>query len=97
MSMYEQYLAPGVWTDMSAAMAVVGAQAVVTTDKTDVTIGLKATAPTAGILLIAGDSVSVNIKVNDTLKLWARSVSGGKITFDNAGARRVIWDGVGTT
>lgn len=98
MAKYELALAANTWTDLTAtAVAAVGSKLVVTTDLADVKIGLKATAPTDGIQLVAGQAVEVNIKVGDTLKLWARSAAGGKVRFESAGATKIVWDGTGTT
>lgn len=97
MATKELVLAANTWTDLTTFLADVGNHVIVSTDKTDVQVGLRATAPTAGIALVAGEGMEVIIKHGDTLKLWARSVSGGKIAVDRAGARRVIFDGTGVS
>lgn len=90
-------LAPNTWTNLTTFIADVGQVLTVLTDRSDVQIGLRATAPTTGIALIPGEAMGVQIKHGDTLQLWARSVAGGKIEVDAAGPRRVIVDGTGVS
>ena len=98
MAKYELTLAAATWTDLTAtAVAAVGKKLVVRTKNADVKIGMKATAPTDGILLVADEGVEVNIKQGDTLKLWAYSTAGGKVYFESAGATKIVWDSTGTT
>ena len=88
-------LAPATWTDLTAQVNQVGKHLVVLTNRSDVTLGRKATAPTSGVAVSAGVGVEVIIKEGDTLNLWARSTAGGKITLMSL-ADRVILDGTGT-
>lgn len=97
MATKELVLVANTWTDLTNFLADVGNHVIVSTEKTDMQIGLRATAPTTGIPMVAGEGVEVIIKHGDTLKLWARSVSGGKIVVDRAGAKRVIYDGTGVS
>ena len=98
MAKYELTLAAATWTDLSATVvAAVGKKLVVSTKQSDFKIGMKATAPTDGIALVANEGVEVNIKQGDTLKLWAYSTAGGKIYAEGAGAKQIVWDGTGTT
>jgi hypothetical protein len=95
--MKEVTLAANTWTNISAAVAEVGNHLYVLTDLTDAKIGRKATAPTDGPALVAGQATEVIIKQGDTLVLWAFSTAGGKIKLLKAGANRVVIDGTGTT
>lgn len=97
MATKELRLAPNTWTELTTFLADVGNQVTVTTEASDVQIGLRATAPTTGIALVPNEGVDVKIKHGDTLRLWARSVSGAKIAVDRSGARRVIFDGTGVS
>lgn len=97
MATKELVLAANTWTNLTSFLADVGNHIVISTDKNDVKIGRKATAPTDGIALVAGEGVEVIIKQGDTLALWAFSTTGGKIAVDRAGAKRVVIDGTGTT
>lgn len=97
MATKELVLAANTWTDLTTFIASVGQKITVTTDRSDVQIGLRATAPTTGIALVANEAVEVNIKHGDTLRLWARSTAGGKIAIDSSGAKRIIWDGTGVS
>ena len=89
-------LAPATWTDLSAQVNQVGKHLILLTNRSDVTIGRKATAPVTGVAVTAGIGVEVIIKEGDTLSLWARSTAGGKITLMSL-ADRVVIDGTGTT
>jgi hypothetical protein len=94
--MKEVLLAANTWTNISAAVAEVGNHLYILTDKTDVKIGRKATAPTDGPAVTAGEATEVIIKQGDTLVLWAFSTTGGKIKLYSAGGKRVVFDGTGT-
>jgi len=89
-------LAAGTWTNLTAQVAQVGQHFIVLTNRSDVTIGRKATAPATGISVTAGVGVEVIIKEGDPLLFWARSTAGGKITLMSL-ADRVVLDGTGTT
>lgn len=98
MAKYALFVAANTWTDVSAtAVAAVGKHLVVRTELSDAKIGRKATAPTNGIALVAGEAVEVLIKQGDTLNLWVFSTAGGKFEFESAGATKVVIDGTGTT
>lgn len=43
------------------------------------------------------EAVEVQNKVGSTLKLWAYSTAGAKVTLMSAGAKRIVIDGTGTT
>lgn len=98
MAKFEKVLAAATWTNLTSDLvAAVGNHLVLRTDLTDVKIGRKATAPTDGVALTAGEAVEVIIKQGDTLVLWAFSTAGGKIYAESAGAKKVVIDGTGTT
>jgi hypothetical protein len=95
--MREVLLAANTWTNISAAVADVGNHLYVLTERSDVQLGRRATAPTAGVPVLANEAVEVLITHGSTLPLWAFSTAGGKIKLYSAGAKRVILDGTGTT
>jgi hypothetical protein len=97
MARKQLHLAANTWTDLTTFIADVGHVLTIQTDHSDVQVGLRANAPTTGIALIPGEAMGVQIKHGDTLKLWARSVAGGKIEIDASGPRRVIVDGTGVS
>ncbi len=90
-------LAAATWTNLTSTLALVGQHVVVTADSADCSIGRKATAPTAGILLTEKEGVEVIVKQGDTLLLWAYSTLGCVLTVEQAGGKRVVLDGTGTT
>lgn len=97
MAIATKNLAAATWTDLSTEMATVGGIVNVIVDAADCKIGLKATAPTDGIVMTINEAVEVQNKVGSTLKLWAYSTAGAKVTLMSAGAKRVVVDGTGTT
>lgn len=90
-------LAAATWTDLTTAIAPLGNSVVVLTTASDVQLGRKATAPTAGVAMVANDSAEVIITQGSALKLWAYSTAGTILTVEQAGPKKVIIDGTGTT
>lgn len=90
-------LAANTWTDISSYTDALSDHVIVTTDLTDVKLGRKATAPSNGVALTAGEACEQIIKFGDVLVLWAFSTAGGFIRLESTGPSIVVLDGTGTT
>ena len=96
---YQVALVANTWTEFTvAALAAQGIAGHFTiTGETDIAVGRKATAATAGVAVPAGVAIEVVQKTGDTLNVWVRSVPGGKIKFEQVGAKYISLDATGTT
>jgi len=94
----EVMLVANTWTNLTSILALTGGHVFITTRRSDVKLGRKATAPTDGPLLTALGAAEVIVKTGDPLVLWAFSTAGGKIRIAEAGGLGpILIDGTGTT
>ncbi len=89
-------IAADTWTNVATDVAAVGKQVILTAG-TDMQVGRKATAPTAGVAVAAGVGAAVDVKTGDTLVPWVYMENGGILNIESAGGTILIVDGTGTT